>query len=246
MNSIVPKIHDSEAAIAFESLKMYKERFIKESRKLSEQITANKKDLEQKQIDHENEEIKTTKINKEKNLIFEFESFVDSETKTLKSFINRIEQKTLNGIPNPTKSFYLNINNQIEKFIYEINKFPRDHEEYKNDAHSKSDKNENRVQILQQEINLLKNTIKSSEDNLRIIESKLSTLKDFKNNIISSMKESLENDRGGGYTELANKIHKFIIQLTNRNTVALTLCTKCHGIGQCLACDNTGYKTIKD
>ena len=86
MNSIVPKIHDSEAAIALESLNMYKESFIKNSRKLREQITANEKDLDQKQIDHENEEIKTTKINKEKNLIFEFESFVDSETKTLKSY----------------------------------------------------------------------------------------------------------------------------------------------------------------
>ena len=60
MNSIVPKIHDSEAAIALESLNMYKESFIKNSRKLREQITANEKDLDQKQIDHENEEIKTT------------------------------------------------------------------------------------------------------------------------------------------------------------------------------------------
>ena len=246
MDSIVPKIHDSEAAIALESLNMYKESFIKNSRKLREQITVNEKDLDQKQIDHENEEIKTTKINNEKNLIFEFESIVESETKTLKSFINRIEQETLNEILNPTKSFYLNINNQIEKFIYEINKFPHDHEKYIKDVHSRYDKNENRVLNLQQEIELLKNTIKSSEDNLRIIESKLSALKDFENNIISSMKESLANDRGGGYTELANKIHKFIIKLTNKDTVVLTLCTRCHGIGQCLACDNTGYRTITD
>ena len=239
MNSI-----DSEAAIALESLNRYKENFIKNSRKLREQITANEKDLDQKQIDHENEETKTTKINKEKNLIFEFESFVDSETKTLKSFINRIEQKTLNGIPNPTKSFYLNINNQIEKFIYEINKFPHDHEKYIKDAHSRYDKNEKRVLDLQKEIKLLESTIKYSEENLRINKSKLSTIKDFENNIISSMNESIENDRGGGYTELANKIHKFIIALTSRDTVVLTICTRCHGIGQCLACDNTGFKTI--
>ena len=48
MNSIVPKIHDSEAAIALESLNMYKERFIKNSRELREQITVNEKDLDQK------------------------------------------------------------------------------------------------------------------------------------------------------------------------------------------------------
>ena len=60
MNSIVPKIHDSEADIPLEILKMYKESFIKNSRKLREQINANEKDLDQKQIDHENEEIKTT------------------------------------------------------------------------------------------------------------------------------------------------------------------------------------------
>ena len=48
MNSI-----DSEAAIALESLNRYKENFIKNSRKLREQITANEKDLDQKQIDHE-------------------------------------------------------------------------------------------------------------------------------------------------------------------------------------------------
>ena len=244
MNSIVPKIHDSEADIALESLKMYKDSFINNSAKFREKITSNQIILDQKRIDQENEEIKKDKINNEKNLIIEFESIVESETKTLKTFINKFEQNTLLEIPNHIKKYYININNQIEKFISELNNFPDGHEKYKNVTHSGYDEIENRVRNIKQEIGSLKSEITSDENNLRIVESKLSTLKDFENKIGGSMKEILENDRDGGYKEIANKIHKFIIKITNNEKTVLTLCRKCHGNGQCLACDNSGYITV--
>ncbi len=242
MNSIEAEIRDSEAAIPFKSLKMYEENFNKNYQKLREQITADKMNFDQKQRHREHEETIINKRIKEKNLISEFESFVENETKTLKSFINKIEQKSLNEIPHTTKIYYTNIKKIIEKFIYEINKRPYDHEKNIKDAHSSYDKNQNMNINLQQEISLLKSAIKHNEENLRIIGSKLTTLKNFEKNLVRSMKESKYNGRGVDYTEIGNEILKFIIGQNKKDKGVLTLCKRCHGNGQCLACDSTGWE----
>lgn len=238
------EFNDSDAGIAFESLKNHEKYLEKSSAELIKDINANNNDLIQKQNNKDKYEKMKFKFNEEINVIGEYEKMVSSETNSLNSFINRNELKQLEISNNPTKKFFHNINQQITKFIHEINQYPKEYEKYKQDSHSRYSKIVEDISIIQREINILKNEKESNEEKNRIIKTKLTAIKDFEKNILNPTKlrlSQLETGQSIGYTKLANKTHAFMTKLTNKDEGFLVPHKNCHGEG-CLGCDNTGYE----